>query len=54
MKMIGWDDEFGGAQVGREWLWGILGYFLGAVSSAIFLLTLPAPCKTSRSLNCRN
>lgn len=44
MKMIGWDDEFGGAQVGREWLWGILGYFLGAVSSAIFLLTLPAPC----------
>lgn len=22
MKMIGWDDEFGGAQVGREWLWG--------------------------------
>lgn len=20
--MIGWDDEFGGGQVGREWLWG--------------------------------
>ena len=34
--MIGWDDEFGGAQVGMAWLWGILSYLLGAVSSAIF------------------
>ncbi len=34
--MIGWDDEFGGAQVGMAWLWGILGYLLGTVSSAIF------------------
>lgn len=25
MKMIGWDDELGGAQVGREWLWGSRG-----------------------------
>ncbi|SVP41141.1 Uncharacterised protein [Klebsiella pneumoniae] len=25
MKMIGWDDEFGGGQVGREWLWGSRG-----------------------------
>ncbi len=23
--MIGWDDEFGGGQVGREWLWGSRG-----------------------------
>ncbi len=23
--MIGWDDELGGAQVGREWLWGSRG-----------------------------
>ncbi|EPK7043733.1 hypothetical protein MMK69_005192 [Klebsiella variicola] len=25
MKMIGWDDEFGGAQVGMAWLWGSRG-----------------------------
>ncbi len=31
MKMIGWDDEFGGAQVGMAWLWGILSYLLGSV-----------------------
>lgn len=23
--MIGWDDEFGGGQVDREWLWGSRG-----------------------------
>lgn len=25
MKMIGWDDEFGGGQVGMAWLWGSRG-----------------------------
>lgn len=37
MKMIGWDDEFGGGQVGREWLWGSRGK-LAEITGVILLI----------------
>lgn len=39
MKMIGWDDELGGAQVGREWLWGSRGKLAEDHRSDIVILS---------------
>ncbi len=39
MKMIGWDDEFGGGQVGREWLWGSRGKLAEDHRSVFLILT---------------
>lgn len=41
MKMIGWDDEFGGGQVGMAWLWGSRGKLAEDHRSSICILT---PC----------
>ncbi|KKY79893.1 hypothetical protein OA43_21380 [Klebsiella variicola] len=40
MKMIGWDDEFGGAQVGMAWLWGSRGKLAEDHRSSFFDITL--------------
>ncbi|CAH4924916.1 hypothetical protein AZ008_003910 [Klebsiella pneumoniae] len=34
MKMIGWDDEFGGGQVGMAWLWESRGKL--AITGVVF------------------